>query len=441
MLRVDSRKVLKGDTYLDLSNGKYVMDAINNGASLIISEKDYEFDTLIVADVRNYLSNYLKERVNLNDIKLIGITGTNGKTTSCYLTYQLLNLLNLKTAYIGTIGFYIDDKIKDLNNTTPDLYELYEMFDICIKEDVKVIVMEVSSHSLELDRLRDINFDIAAFTNLTLDHIDFHVNMDNYLNAKRKLFDKLRNDKLGILNSDSIYYDKFLVDNTITYGLNGDIKLIDYNLFINKSIFRILVDSEYEIELNIPCLYNIYNYLNAFIIAYKLGFDIEDIICKTKLLKAPKGRFQVINYGDNAIIIDYAHTPDAVNNILDNVNKYRTGKLITIIGCGGSRDKSKRSIMGLTSTINSDYVIFTNDNPRDEEEMDIINDIISEINTNNYEVITDRSLAIKKGINLLDKDDILLILGKGHEEYQIIKNEKFPFSDFDTVLQYIKKEV
>ena len=157
MLRVDSRKVLKGDTYLDLSNGKYVMDAINNGASLIISEKDYEFDTLIVADVRSYLSNYLKERVNLNDIKLIGITGTNGKTTSCYLTYQLLNLLNLKTAYIGTIGFYIDDKIKDLNNTTPDLYELYEMFDICIKEDVKVIVMEVSSHSLELDRLRDIN--------------------------------------------------------------------------------------------------------------------------------------------------------------------------------------------------------------------------------------------------------------------------------------------
>ena len=440
-LKDDSRKIKKGDTFIAIDNGRnYIEDAIKKGAKKIITEdKIYSVDTVIVNDTREYLANLLEKKFKkkLNKITLIGITGTNGKTTTSYLIYQLFNLFNIKCAYIGTIGFYLENSIKPLSNTTPDLMELYEIFDECIKKNAQVIVMEVSSHALKLNRVLGLKFDYAIFTNLTHDHLDFHNNLDDYKESKRRLFNVLKNNKYAIINSDDKYYKDFMFDknNNITYGLDGNYKILDYSLNINNSSFSLIHDKrKYFINLNLPCLYNIYNYVAALSVLNIYGFSIEEIIKKTKYLKAPAGRMDLTNN----VIIDYAHTPDAILNVLKNVKMFKTGKIITIIGCGGNRDKLKRPIIGEIATNNSDYVIFTNDNPRNENEEDIMKDITYNLSNRNYEIIYNREEAIKKGISIKNKNDILLILGKGHEKYQIIKNSKIHFDDKEILLKYLK---
>ena len=446
-IKDDSRKIKKGDTFIAIDKGhEYIKDAIKAGAKKIINEENiYDIETLIVNDTRQYLADYLKIkfRKKLSKITLIGVTGTNGKTTTSYLIYQLFNIFNIKCAYIGTIGFYINNTVTNTNNTTPDLIDLYEMFEKALKENVKVIVMEVSSHALKLNRVLGIEYDYAIFTNLTHDHLDFHKNLDEYKNAKKRLFNMLKNKKYAIINTDDQYSNDFILNknSNITYGLNGNYKILKYDLNIDKSLIELKINKNlYHIELAIPCLYNIYNYLAAFIVLHKYGIKPKKIIEKTKLLKAPPGRMELIYSNDNNIFLDYAHTPDAVLNILKNVKIYKHNKIVTIIGCGGNRDKTKRPIMGKIATSNSDYVIFTNDNPRFENEKDIIKDITSNLTNNNYEIIFNREEAIKKGIELLTKNDILLILGKGHEKYQIIKNQKFAFDDKEIALKYLNKK-
>lgn len=450
MIQVDSRKVKKGDTFvaikgLYVDGHDYIEKAILAGASQIIAEYgEYSVPTIIVKDTREYLAKYLKEqyREQLSKIKFIGITGTNGKTTSCYLIYQALNKLNIKAAYIGTIGFYVDGKVKDLDNTTPDLVDLYEMFDYCIKNDVKVIAMEVSSHALSLGRVMGLEFDYAAFTNLTQDHLDFHGSLENYEQAKLILFKNLRNDKVAVINSDDEYYKDFCLkeNNNILYGLNdlADYRITKYSLHIDSVEFSFQYQNkEYDVKLNIPGKYNIYNYMNLLIILNKMGYSLGEIIKLSSTLKAPSGRFETLRYKDSVIIIDYAHTPDAVLNILDNVLEYKKGKVITIIGCGGDRDKTKRPIMGEIATSKSDFVIFTDDNPRTEDNHLIMNDIVSGVRKENYIIEHDRKKAIFEGFKMLKKDDILLILGKGHENYQIINHDKIHFSDLETAQEFI----
>ena len=442
-IKDDSRKIKKGDTFIAIDDGKkYIDDAIKKGARKIINEDNiYEVDTIIVNNTRQYLADYLENKFKseLNKITLIGVTGTNGKTTTSYLIYQLFNLFNIRCAYIGTIGFYINNEIKVTNNTTPDLIALYDMFEECIKKNIKVIVMEVSSHALKLNRVLNLKFDYAIFTNLTHDHLDFHGNLEDYKKSKKRLFNMLKNCKYAILNSDDPNYEDFILkkNQNITYGTSSEYRILDYDLKIDKTNFNLIhKNRKYNISLNLPCIYNIYNYLAALIVLNKYGFTIPRIIEKTKYLKPPSGRMEII---DN-VLIDYAHTPDAVLNVLRNVQKFKKGRIITIIGCGGNRDKLKRPIMGEIATANSDYVIFTNDNPRDEDEKDIIKDITYNLETTNYEVIYDRELAIKKGIQMLNKDDLLLILGKGHEKYQIVKNEKIHFDDKEIALKYLDKK-
>lgn len=450
MIQVDSRKVKKGDTFvaikgLYVDGHDYIEKAILAGAREVIAEYgEYSVPTILVKDTREYLAKYLKEQYNeqLSKIKFIGITGTNGKTTSCYLIYQALTKLGVKTAYIGTIGFYVDGKVKDLDNTTPDLIDLYEMFDYCIKNEVKVIAMEISSHALSLGRVMGIEFDYAAFTNLTQDHLDFHESLENYEQAKLILFKNLRNDKVAVINSDDKYYKDFCLkeNNNILYGLNdlADYKITKYSLHIDSVEFSFKYkNKEYDVKLNIPGKYNIYNYMNLLIILNKMGYSLEKIINLSSTLKAPSGRFETLRYKDSVIIIDYAHTPDAVLNILDNVLEYKKGKVITIIGCGGDRDKTKRPIMGEIATSKSDFVIFTDDNPRTEDNHLIMNDIISGVKKDNYMIKYDRKAAIFEGLKKLEKNDILLILGKGHEDYQVINHDKIHFSDLETVKEFI----
>ena len=297
--------------------------------------------------------------------------------------------------------------------------------------------MEVSSHALDKNRVYGLEFDEVAFTNLTQDHLDYHKTIDNYIEAKKKLFYKTRDNKIAILNGDDKYVERFINDennNIIISKDKGNLKINNYSL----SHMNTIIDFDYEnnnytTKINMVGSYNVYNYLTALLLVNKLGFDINKILEITKDLNPPKGRMQKIDYKTNSIFIDYAHTPDAVINVLKNAEEYKKGKIITIIGCGGDRDRTKRPIMGSAAEKYSDFVIFTNDNPRCEDEKQIMNDIMSGVKLENHKVIFDRKEAIKEGINMLKENDILMILGKGHEDYQIIGKEKIHFSDEEEV--------
>ena len=439
MLQSDSRKVRIGDTFIALKGIKddghnYILDAINNGAKKIICEHSNYPNMIKVDNTNTYLHKYLKDNYlkYINRLKIIGITGTNGKTTTAYLIYQAMNKLNIKCAYIGTIGFYINGKIKDNINTTPDILTLYHMLTKCVKENVKYVVMEVSSQGLYYNRVDGLKFDYAVFTNLTIEHLDFHKNMDNYLKEKMKLFSNLKEDGISIINSDDQYYKNFITDKCITYGVLGDYKIRNINYNIDNSSFTV---NNIKYKTSLIGEYNIYNLCVVIIILKQLGISDDKIYNTILKLDSAPGRMDKIKYKDSIIIIDYAHSPDAVEKVLKTLKD--KGRITTIIGCGGNRDKSKRKIMGSIASKNSDYVIFTSDNPRYEESEDIIIDMIQNVDSFNYEIEVNRENAIIKGIQRLEKNDILLILGKGHENYQEIKGVKYPFNDKDVVLKNI----
>lgn len=445
-IKTNSKEVNNGDTFIALKGfkedgHKYIEEAIKNGASKIICEYgDYDIDTIIVSDTKDYLNEYLNNNYSylFDNIKIIGITGTNGKTTTAFITSNMLNKLGFKSAYIGTIGFYINDKlVKDLNNTTPDTLTLYKLIKEAYDNDCKYIVMEISSHSLDMNRLASIKLDIALFTNLTQDHLDYHKNMDNYLNSKLKIINYLKDDGILIVNNDSEYSKYFNFKNIKSIGYNYSTYQIT-NYINSKDLITFKYDNkEYEVKINLKSKFNVYNYISSLAILNSLGISIEDIISVSMFLKSPPGRMETIIYKNNYIIIDYAHTPDAVEKILSAVRETFNKKIITIIGCGGNRDKTKRPIMGRISTTLSDYVIFTSDNPRCEDPKAIIDDITNSLENNNYEIIVDRKEAILNTLKTLD-NSCLLILGKGHEDYQIINNQKYHFSDKEIVNYYIK---
>ena len=442
-IKTDSRKVVPGDTFVAIPGNTvdghdYINKAIENGATKIIAmHGSYQVETEIVEDTKTYLDEYLKENYanNFKDLKLIGVTGTNGKTTTCYLIYQILKLLGKKVCYIGTIGFYINSERRELANTTPDILELYNLLLEAKNSNIKYVVMEVSSHALDLKRIYGLEFDVCAFTNLTQDHLDYHKTMDNYLKAKLQILNYLKDNGKIIVNSDDVYGKYFKCSKSLTLGSNkDDYQIVGYKLKQDRTNINLKHDNiTYEITTNLIGKFNIYNYLTSLAIVNLLGFSINDIINITKDLYPPLGRCQIIKKDRAIIVIDYAHTPDAVEKIIANFREVTKGKIITIIGCGGDRDPLKRPIMGSIASSNSDYVIFTNDNPRTEDEKKIVADILNGVKSDNYEVIYDRREAIKKGMQVLKDNDTLLILGKGHEDYQIIGREKVHLSDIEEV--------
>lgn len=446
-IKTNSKKVVKGDTFVALKGikndgHKFIEEAIENGASLIVAEYGiYKVDTVIVPNTHEYLCEYLNNMYSyiFDEIKLIGITGTNGKTTTAYLTSKALNELGIACGYIGTIGFYIDDKIKELNNTTPDILEIYEMLLTCYERKCKYVVMEVSSQALAMHRLDGLKFDYGVFTNLTEDHLDYHKTMKEYAVAKQKLFQNIKKNGFAIINNDDEYKNYYLLNNNnLTYGFSNSDYIINNYKIENNILSFTLNDEKYS--TNLLGKYNAYNISIVIILLKLIGYEYEDIKNILIKLEAPSGRMEKIKYKDNLIIVDYAHTPDAVEKIINAVKEFSSGKIITLIGCGGNRDKNKRPIMADVATTLSDYVIFTSDNPRNEKPEDIINDMISNLTKNNYEVEINRKEAINKGIQKLEKNDILLLLGKGHEDYQIIGDAKYHFSDKEVALNIIRGE-
>lgn len=451
-IKTDSRKVKSGDTFIairgvDRDGHDYIEKAIENGATTIICEEgNYSVNTIVVPDTKEYLKKYLYDNYYhiISDMKLIGVTGTNGKTTTCFLIYQILRKLGIKCAYIGTIGFYLNGKKTLLNNTTPDVDLLYQMFLDAHEEGCTCVVMEVSSHALDKDRIYGLKFDSVAFTNLTQDHLDYHKTIENYIAAKKKLFEKTRGNKVAIINADDKYYSEFMNKNNKNITISdkkGDLVISDIKFSnIGTSFSFEYLNKKYSTTIHMVGRYNIYNYLTSLLLVNSIGISIEDVLNITDDLRAPSGRMEMFKYGTNSIFVDYAHTPDAVLNVLESAEEYKQDKVYTIIGCGGDRDRTKRPIMGRIAVENSDYVILTNDNPRTEDPNIIMSDILEGVKqNNNYEVIFDRKEAILKGLSLLKENDILMILGKGHEDYQIIGHEKIHFSDQEIVEEFINK--
>ena len=458
----DSRKVKKGDVFVAIK-GKtvdghdYIDKAIENGATSLIVEKDGNWPVPYtkVDNSEEYLKKLLVSNYseNFKDLTFIGVTGTNGKTTTCYLTYQLLNQLGAKAAYIGTIGFYYDDVKKELPNTTPDILTLYKLIEEAKEAGCTHIVMEVSSHAIALDRIAGLSYDIAAFTNLTEDHLDFHKDMEDYLNTKAQIVNKIKNGGHMIVNYDdpSAYafrrdsVDAFTADHYtsgIGYDKNAFYKILDTDYEIGHTHIKfnegVVVDR--DIDTNLTGKFNVYNYLTAYSIVRSLGYTFEQVEAATKNVQPPVGRCEVIPVNAGYAVVDYAHTPDAVEKICTTINELKgEGKTITLVGCGGDRDRKKRPIMGRIASENSDYVIVTSDNPRTEDPNEIIKEILPGIEKDNYTVEVDRTTAIKKGIEMLKPGDIVLVLGKGHEDYQIIGHNKIHLDDHEVIEDW-KKE-
>ncbi len=446
----DSRKILPGQTFVAIKGHKvdghdYINKAIENGASEIIAEKDItaSVPVVIVDNAAKFLNEKLVEEYSkeLEKLTIIGVTGTNGKTTTCYLTYQMLNILNINASYIGTIGFYNSKESFELDNTTPDILTLYKLLYKAIELGSTHVVMEVSSHALSMKRIAGLKITCGAFTNLTQDHLDYHENMQNYLNEKLKLIDYIKSNGNFIVNIDDEYgkyfTQKFQTAKTI--GSNGDYKILSYSITAAEIILDFSFNNkEYTTTINLTSKFNIYNYLTSLALINSIGFTIEEILNISSEIIPPKGRCETIKVNNGFAVIDYAHTPDAVEKVITAYNELKTGKVITIIGCGGDRDPKKRPIMGNIASTLSDFVIYTNDNPRTEDEKLIMKDILEGVTKDNYKVIHDRETAIKEGIEMLETGDILLILGKGHEDYQIIGHEKIHLDDAEQVRNWIK---
>lgn len=448
-IKADSRRIKKGDIFVALrgvdgDGHRFIDSAIKNGASKIVAEEEgnYGVETLIVKDSRAYLNAYLESHYGniIDEMNIIGVTGTNGKTTTAYLIYEALNKLNIKCAYIGTIGFYLDKKVVSLDNTSPDLALMYEMILEAHDKGYKYVVIEASSQGLSYGRLDTIKFDYALYTNLTQDHLDYHKTMENYALAKKKLFDNLTHDGLGIINNDDDYVEYFRTKNSVTYGFSeSDYQVTSYELNAHGTNF--VINGVDNIQTKLIGKYNIYNVLLTYVFLDRIGVLKKDIIRVISTLLPPPGRMDIIKYKDNSIIVDYAHTPDAMENIISTVKEITKGDIYIVFGCTGSRDRTKRPIMMNIALTNSKYTIVTSDDLHDEEFVNIVADMEEGVKQKNYAVYRDRRKAIEKGIELLNHGDVLLVLGKGHEEFIIDKNLKIPFNDHKVIESIINEKV
>lgn len=390
-----------------------------------------------------------------DNLKVIAVTGTNGKTTTTNLLSQYYTLAGFKVGLIGTISYSIGDEILDSGHTTPDPVKWFKTLKKMKDKGADVVIAEVSSHAADQFRVFSTKFFGGIFTNLTQDHLDYHKDMENYFLSKREVFNQIHQfneNAIYSINTDDEYGKKiysYLLDNlnikkekVITYGRNSeDFKILNYNLDLFKTQFRFLYRGDiYNVETKLRGIFNIYNLSAVISFLLKDNFKLEFLLENARNLNPVKGRFQIVEGNGFIVVIDYAHTPDALENILKSLLEIKKGKVITVFGAGGNRDKTKRPLMGKIAEKYSDLVIVTSDNPRDEDPRDIANDILQGISDKSKSlVILDREEAIKYSIDIAKENDIVLVAGKGHENYQIIKDKVLPFDDFEVINKYIKR--
>lgn len=423
-------------------NGYELIDlAIQNGAIAIVCEKPVDKDIIqiIVSNVRSVIGIISQNFYGTSSLKVIGVTGTNGKTTTTFLIKNILECAGKKVGIIGTTGIYFGNEFIPAKLTTPDPTDLHEIFSIMKQGKVDYVVMEVSAHAIELNKVNGVNFVCKILTNVTQDHLDFFKTMDRYKDAKLRFFNK--ND-LMIVNSDDWCGQEILrkFDTAISYGLNNpsDAFCIEINKECTNYIMNIC-DNVIDIQSKLYGLFNVYNSMAAATCCYFLG--VNENIIKKGLEQTDKvdGRFNVIEFDEKKVVVDFAHTPDGLENVLKAARQITYGKLFCLFGCGGNRDKSKRKVMGAISEKYADFCYITSDNPRYEVPLEIINDIITGFNSKRYYAIEDRKMAISVAINSLNKGDTLLVCGKGCEDYIDIKGQKIPYSDTQTINQIIEE--
>jgi UDP-N-acetylmuramoyl-L-alanyl-D-glutamate--2,6-diaminopimelate ligase len=464
----DSKAVKPGHLFVALKGSKvngadFIDEAIERGASAILLDACDKGifkrgDTFIyVKDARLGLAQAC--RAYFGDIsgkmRLIGVTGTNGKTTITYLMESLFKAAGEEAGIIGTVNYRFGKRLIPAVNTTPGALELYSLLSSMRKEKIKNCVMEISSHSLELGRVETLKFDTAIFTNLTREHLDFHKNMEDYLNAKLKLFEKIKKDGFAIINIDDPSAAKIIEKvksdakaKIITYGIDSeaDVTAKDINLSRRGLKFQLGVveqsSAPIEIKSSLIGRHNIYNVLASIAAAIAIGMGLKDITKGVEAMKGLPGRLESVGCGQNfSVYVDYAHTEDGLENVLKSLRELKPRNLISVFGCGGNRDRFKRPGMGKISTELSDKVFITSDNPRNEEPTDIINEIAKGIDPekDNYVIEPDRFSAIKKALAEAQKGDIVLVAGKGHETYQIFKDTTVPFDDREVVKRILKE--
>ncbi len=438
----DSREVKSGYLFVaikgfETDGHKYIESAVKNGAVAVIGEKDISCPcTYIKTDnSRKALARVSAAFYDHPErkLKIIGITGTNGKTTTTYLVRQILMLKGLRCDLIGTNQIIIGDEITQSSRTTPESLDLFEMFSKMEKSGGEYVVMEVSSHSLELDRVYGVEFETAVITNITQDHLDFHKTMENYALAKAKLFKMCRS---AAINADDEYADimmKNAGENVLTYSYEKHSDVWAQNLKMSeRGVIFDLCDKEgiHEMRLGIPGKFSVYNALAAICVCKNIGISDTDIEKGLVLAKPVKGRIEALHINTPyTVIIDYAHTPDGLINIISAVRAFAKKRVITVFGCGGNRDAIKRPKMGEIAENLSDIAVVTSDNPRCEEPMDIINDILKGMKKDNHIVIENRKEAIKKAMEIAEEEDIIILAGKGHETYQEIGHIKHDFDE------------
>ncbi len=447
-VEIDSRKVTKDTMFvcikgLTVDGHDYIKSAVENGASVIVVSDEKSYDDI---DATIVLCENGRETLSLvaskfygeptNEFTLIGVTGTNGKTSTTYFAEQILRAIDKKTGVIGTTGALINGEAIEFSfetSTTPDAHQLQSVFSKMRDEKTEVVVMEVTSQGLDQKRVFGSNFDVGVFTNLTQDHLDYHGNMEEYFKAKCLLFD---NSKNVVINIDDEYGKKIcsLYRNVFTISLNGEADLFASNIeyFGDGSTFDITYDgSTRNIRVNTPGKFTIYNILCAIGALIKIGVDFEKIVESVGTIKGVRGRIESIeNDREIAVLVDYAHTPDGLLNICSSVREFTKGRVITVFGCGGDRDRTKRPIMADIASKLSDITIVTSDNPRTEDPNEIVREVASGVDkTKEHFVIVDRAEAIRKAIEIAKKGDSVIVAGKGHEDYQIIGTTKIHFDD------------
>ncbi|WP_088043899.1 UDP-N-acetylmuramoyl-L-alanyl-D-glutamate--2,6-diaminopimelate ligase [Bacillus sp. EAC] len=458
-VEMDSRNVKPGYLFIciegyTVDGHNYVKQAVENGAVAIVSQKTIETSVPVayVKDTNRSMavignSFYQNPTHKLN---LVGITGTNGKTTTSYIIEEIVKRNNQKTGVIGTIGMKIGEEVFETKNTTPDSLTLQSMFAKMVEANVNTAVMEVSSHALHIGRVHGCEYDIAVFTNLSQDHLDYHGSMEEYKKAKGLLFSQLGNSfsstkpKFAVLNGDDEASKEFMAftqANILTYGLSEQFDLYAKNIELTNAGTRFtlhFLNESYIVEMKLIGTFNVYNVLAAIGAGIALNIKMETILDAIASIEGVPGRFQSVNAGqDFTVIVDYAHTPDSLENVLKTVKQFAKNDIYSVVGCGGDRDRTKRPLMGRIAADLSTQAIFTSDNPRTEDPNLILEDMKRGLEHNNITVIEDRKKAINFAIQNAKKHDIIVIAGKGHETYQIVGTNVFHFDDVEEAKEAI----
>ncbi|MCX8123120.1 MAG: UDP-N-acetylmuramoyl-L-alanyl-D-glutamate--2,6-diaminopimelate ligase [Spirochaetes bacterium] len=473
-IEYDSRKVEKESLFvaiegMETDGHKFIKDAVENKASCIVLHENRldEFSFLLeqkelavatAKDTRRALSQISAKFYGEPSLKavVIGVTGTNGKTTTTYMLESILSSAGFTCGVIGTINYRWKDKIINASHTTPESKDLQDIMATMVLDGVDCIIMEVSSHALSLLRVDDIHFDCCIFTNLTRDHLDYHITLHDYFMAKVRLFDilnkSLKQKKAAFINADD-NYGKQILQWRQRYGYplfsfgvssNADYHCSESSIQISIKGTQFSTDMPFakQFTMRLAGRFNVYNALGAIGVADFLNVPLGKIVTGLSVLSNVPGRFDTLLSPEGfAVVVDYAHTNDALEKLLLSVRSLKPERIITVFGCGGNRDKTKRPLMGKVSEDYSDWVIVTSDNPRKENPEAIIRDITAGMKSNRYQIIVNREEAIKQAIYMASKDDIVVIAGKGHEDYQIIGTKKYHFDDKEIARKYIHERL